>query len=227
MEARAKLVSFPDPKRKPKGWILSPEKFLTDREYDRLLGHVREHGPIVASDLEMRDRPKEPWWDWDDGKRALEHLFRVGAVTATRRESDFARLYHATEDVIPPRLLEAPGLGVRDSKKELLVLAARYHGVGTAADLADYHRLTHTRELVAELVDEGRLLQVEVEGWNKPAYLHPDAKTPRRIPARALLSPFDPVVWHRDRVHRLFDFHYRIEIYVPKPKRRFGRWFKT
>jgi uncharacterized protein YcaQ len=188
----------------------------------RVLDHVRHHGPIVASDLEMRDKPKEPWWDWDDGKRALEHLFRTGDVTATRRESDFARLYHAVEDVIPGHLRETPRLTVDESKKELLVLAARYHGVGTAADLADYDRITHTRHLFAELVEDGRLVQVDVEGWSQPGYLHPDAKVPRRIPARALLSPFDPVVWYRDRAERLFDFHYRIEIYVPKPKRQYG-----
>ena len=109
-------------------------------------------------------------------------LFRVGDVAATRRESDFARLYHAVEDVIPDDLRAAPKLGERESKKELLVMAARYHGLGTAADLADYHRLTHTRPLFAELVEEGRLVAVEVEGWDQAAYLHPDAKIPRRIP---------------------------------------------
>jgi uncharacterized protein YcaQ len=188
----------------------------------KVLDHVRAHGPIVASDLEMRDRPKEPWWDWDDGKRALEHLFRTGDVTATRRENDFARLYHAVDEVIPGHLRDTPKLSVDESKKELLVLAASYHGVGTAADLADYHRITHTRPLIAELVEEGRLVPVDVEGWRQPAFMHPDATIPRRIPARALLSPFDPVVWYRDRAERLFDFHYRIEIYVPKPKRRYG-----
>lgn len=188
----------------------------------QVLERVRDEGPLVASDLEMRDRPKEAWWDWDEGKRALEYLFRSGQVTATRRESDFGRLYHAAEQVIPERLLDAPAPDESTAKKELLVMAARYHGVGTAADLADYHRLTHTRPLFAELVDEGRLLEVDVEGWGKPAFMHPDAKIPRRIPARALLSPFDPVVWYRDRAERLFGFRYRIEIYVPKPKRQYG-----
>lgn len=183
---------------------------------------VRDEGPLVASDLEMRDRPKEAWWDWDEGKRALEYLFRSGQVTATRRESDFGRLYHAAEQVIPERLMTAPAPDESTAKKELLVMAAQYHGVGTAADLADYHRLTHTRPLFAELVDEGRLLEVDVEGWGKPAFMHPDAKIPRRIPTRALLSPFDPVVWYRDRAERLFGFRYRIEIYVPKPKRQYG-----
>ncbi len=189
---------------------------------EQVLDRVRTEGPLVASDLEMRDRPKEAWWDWDEGKRALEYLFRSGHVTATRREQDFARLYHAAEQVIPGHLLDAPGPDEATAKKELLVLAAQYHGVGTAADLADYHRLTHTRSLLAELVDEGRLVSVDVEGWGKPAFMHPGAKIPRRIPNRALLSPFDPVVWYRDRAERLFGFRYRIEIYVPKPKRQYG-----
>ncbi|MEM9038748.1 MAG: crosslink repair DNA glycosylase YcaQ family protein [Actinomycetota bacterium] len=188
----------------------------------RVLDRVRVDGPILASDLEMRDRPKESWWDWDEGKKALEHLFRTGDVTAVRRENDFARVYDLTERVLPAEALDAPQPSEHDAKKELLVLAAKYHGVGTASDLADYHRLKHTRPLFDELVAEGRLVPAEVEGWSRAAYLHPDAARPRRISARALLSPFDPVVWFRDRGERLFGFHYRIEIYVPKPKRRYG-----
>ncbi len=188
----------------------------------RVLERVRHEGPLVASDLEMRRRPKEPWWDWNDGKIAVEYLFRTGEVAATRRPNDFARVYDLAERVIPHEHRTAPAPDADAAKRELLVLAARYHGVGTAKDLADYHRLTHTRALLAELVEEGRLLPVEVEGWTRPAYLHPDARVPRRVTARALLSPFDPVVWHRDRAERIFDFHYRIEIYVPKPKRRSG-----
>jgi uncharacterized protein len=187
-----------------------------------VLERVRSDGPIVASDLAMRDRPKGTWWDWDDGKLALEHLFRTGEVAARRRPNDFARLYDLAERVIPTDVLARPGPSAHDAKKELLVRAAKHHGVGTASDLTDYHRLSHTRTLLRELVEEGRLLPVNVQGWSKPAYLHPDARLPRRVSARALLSPFDPVVWNRDRIERLFGFHYRIEIYVPAPKRRFG-----
>ena len=114
-------------------------------------------GPLVASDLEMRDRPKGTWWDWDDGKLALEHLFRTGEVAARRRPNDFARLYDLAERVIPADVLAQPGPEAHDAKKELLVRAARHHGVGTASDLTDYHRLSHTRTLLAELVEEGRL----------------------------------------------------------------------
>ncbi len=143
-------------------------------------------------------------------------------MAARRRQNDFARLYDLAERVIPVDVLAQSGPPAHEAKKELLVRAARHHGVGTASDLTDYHRLSHTRPLLAELVEEGRLVPVSVEGWSKPAFLHPDAVIPRRVNARALLSPFDPVVWNRDRIERLFGFHYRIEIYVPAAKRRYG-----
>jgi uncharacterized protein YcaQ len=202
----------------------SLRRFAEDRPelIASVLARLETDGPLVASDLDMRDRPKAQWWDWDDGKRALEHLFRTGEVSAYRRTNDFARVYDLSERVIPAEILDLPAPGEADAKKELLVLAARYHGIGTAADLADYHRLAHTRSLLAELVEDRRLLRVGVEGWTQPAFMHPDAYLPRWIRARALLSPFDPVVWFRDRAERLFGFHYRIEIYVPKPDRVYG-----
>ena len=183
---------------------------------------VRERGPIVAGELSRREDKKGPWWDYDDAKVALEVLFDHGRVAAVRRPSDFARLYDISERVIPADVLARPAPPEREARKELLVLAAKSHGVGTIGDLADYHRHKHCKPLVAELVEEGRLIEVDVEGWSQRGYLHPDATIPRRIEARALLSPFDPVVWNRDRAERLFGFHYRIEIYVPKPKRQYG-----
>ena len=131
-------------------------KFAAERAdfVDAVRERVRVDGPIVAGDLEARDRPKESWWDWDDGKLALEYLFRTGEVAATRRRNDFARLYDLAERVIPDEIRNAPAPDEREAKKEMLVLAARSHGVGTAADLADYHRLAHTRALFAELVEE-------------------------------------------------------------------------
>jgi uncharacterized protein len=183
---------------------------------------VRERGPLTAGELREREGKKGAWWDYDDAKVALEILFDLGRVTAVRRPNDFARLYDLPERVFPADVLTRPALPEREARKELLVLAARSHGVGTVADLADYHRHKFCKPLVAELVEEGRLLEVDVEGWSQPGYLHPDAKLPRRVDARALLSPFDPVVWNRERTERLFGFHYRIEIYVPAPKRRFG-----
>ena len=189
---------------------------------ERIHDLVAERGPLTASELSVREGKKGSWWDYDDAKVALEILFDHGRVAAVRRPNDFARIYDLAERVIPADVLARPRPTPEEARKELLVHAARYHGVGTAADLADYHRLKHIRPLLAELVEEGRLLQVEVEGWTRTAYLHPDVTIPRRVNARALLSPFDPVVWHRDRVERMFGFHYRIEIYVPKPKRRYG-----
>ena len=185
---------------------------------------VADEGPLASGDLAQRVGQKGTWWDWDDGKIALEHLFWTGRVTATRRSNDFARMYDLTERVIPAHILARPALAEREARKEMLVMAAGHHGVATFDDLTDYHRLNNpkTRPLLPELVEEGRLIPVQVQGWAKPAYMHPDAKVPRRIDRAALLSPFDPVVWHRDRTERLFGFRYRIEIYVPQPKRQYG-----
>ena len=130
-------------------------------------------------------------------------------------------MYDLTERLIPAEWFGAPAPEEKGAHKELLVRAAASLGVGTARDLADYYRLgiTYSRPLVAELVEEGRLLPARVEGWGQPAVMHPDAKTPRRVEARALLSPFDSLIWERARTERVFDFRYRLEIYTPQPKR--------
>ena len=181
-------------------------------------------GPVAAGDLSERVGKKGQWWDWDDAKVALELLFWKGRVSVTRRAGDFARIYDLTERVIPEEVLARAEVPERDARKQLLELAARHHGIGTFADLTDYHRQANApcKPLVAELVEEGTLRRVDVEGWTNPAYMHRDARMPRRINACRLLSPFDPVVWRRDRAHRLFGFHYRIEIYTPPPKRIYG-----
>jgi uncharacterized protein YcaQ len=191
---------------------------------DEVYRRVADEGPLASGDLAQRVGKKGTWWDWDDGKIALEHLFWTGRITARRRPTDFARMYDLTERVIPPHVLARPAPGEHEARKELLVMAARHHGVGTFDDLVDYHRLNapKTRPALTELVEEGRLVPVQVEGWTKPAYMHPHATLPRRIARAALLSPFDPVIWHRDRTERLFGFRYRIEIYVPQPKRQYG-----
>jgi uncharacterized protein YcaQ len=191
---------------------------------DEVYRRVAAEGPITAGDLEARVGKKGTWWDWDDGKVALEHLFWSGRISAWRRPTDFARMYDLTERVIPAQVLARPTPSEDEARKELLVLAARHHGVGTLDDLTDYHRQKSTpcRVLIDELVEEGRLVSVAVDGWRKPAYRHPDVALPRRTDARALLSPFDPVVWNRDRTERLFGFRYRIEIYTPAPKRQYG-----
>lgn len=184
---------------------------------------IEDDGPVVSGDLSERVGKKGPWWDWDDAKVALERLFWSGRVTVTRR-SDFARIYDLTERVIPVDVLARPVVPEADARKQLLELAARHLGIASFADLTDYHRQGRPacKPWVDELVEEGTLKVVQVEGWPKPGYLHKDARVPRGINACALLSPFDPVVWHRDRAERLFGFHYRIEIYTPQPKRIYG-----
>ena len=191
---------------------------------DEIVDRVRVDGPVTAGELSERRGPKGPWWDWDDAKEALEYLFMCGRLTATRRSNDFARLYDLPERVIPREHLEAPSASRVDAHRELAELAAGSLGVGTLYDIADYYRLAarDVKPRVDELVEDGRLLPVRVEGWRETAYLHVDARTPRRVEARALLSMFDPVVWNRRRDERLFDFHYRIEIYTPAPKRTYG-----
>ena len=211
--------------RSPHRWGVF-RRLMEDRPefVESVYDHVAEHGPIVAGDLRQRVGKKGTWWDYDDGKVALEALFHEGRLAARRRANDFARLYDIAERMIPADALDRPTPPEREARKQLLVLAAKHHGVATLVELADYHRQGNppVRPLVPELVEEGRLIEVDVEGWSKPGYLHPDAVTPRRIEARALLSPFDPVVWNRDRAEQLFGFRYRIEIYVPQPKRQYG-----
>jgi uncharacterized protein YcaQ len=211
--------------RAPHRWASFRELMETRGDYiEQVYRQVLDRGAVVAGDLRQRVGTKGTWWDYDDGKIALEALFHEGRLTAWRRPNDFARVYDVTERVIPAEVLARPALPEHEARKELLALAARYHGIGTLKDLADYHRLKPSAcaVAIAELVDDGRLRPVTVEGWKDQAYLHPDATVPRRVNARALLSPFDPVVWNRERALRLFGFHYRIEIYTPAHKRQYG-----
>lgn len=194
-------------------------RFLSD-----VLQRLRDEGPLVASDISTRQGPKGPWWDWDTGKRALEVLFWRGDVTAYRRASDFARIYDVVERVLPKEVLNTPSPTEHESRKQLLLIAARASGVATARDLADYHRQKPKEclHIVNELVDSGDLEKVQVKGWRDDAFMVPGATIPRTVQTRALLSPFDSLIWYRPRAERLFDFHYRLEIYTPAPKRKFG-----
>jgi uncharacterized protein len=192
---------------------------------ERVLGEVRERGPVAASDVLEEERPKRtgPWWDWSDVKRAFEFLFWSGRISSARRRG-FERLYDLPERVLPAEVVAAPTPPADEAQRELLRVAARSLGVATESDLRDYFRLgaVEARERVAELVEAGELWPVEVEGWRGPAYLDPAARLPRRVAARALVGPFDSLVWERARAQRLFGFRYRIEIYVPAPKRVHG-----
>jgi uncharacterized protein len=188
-----------------------------------VLAQVRERGPLVVGDLDDPGQRSPGMWGWNRGKVALEYLFWTGQVSA-RRRTNFERVYDLTERLLPAEILARPTPSKADAMRESLMLAARSLGVATAADLCDYYRLNRplARPLVAELVEDGRLVPVEVEGWRHPTYLHPDAQLRRWVRGRALLSPFDSLVWDRDRTERLFGFRYRIEIYVPKAQRTHG-----
>lgn len=181
-------------------------------------------GPASARDLAEPRTARGTWWDWGDAKVALECLFWHGEITTARRGSDFARVYDLTERVLPAEVLARPTPQLDDARAELLLLAARHHGVATLDDLADYHRQRQTdvRAIVEGLVADGRLERVQVEGWARPAYRLPGASAPRQVDATALLSPFDPLVWYRPRAERLFGFTYRISIYTPAAQREHG-----
>lgn len=208
-----------------------------DRRYVKaILAEVSERGPLSAGELKDPGKRKGPWWGWAEGKRALEWLFASGHLAIAGRRG-FERLYDLTERVLPPAILEAPTPPPDVARKKLLTLSARALGVGTAKDLATYFFLDFYGErpkaegkqapstvgaLLAELVEEGELKQGTVEGWKKPALMEAAAKPPRTVDARALLTPFDSLIWERERNERIFDFSYRIEIYVPAPKRQYG-----
>ena len=190
----------------------------------RILKHVEINGSTSARDLSTRTTKKSSWWDWDEAKTALEYLFLTGELMSCGRGSDFARVYDTPERVLPEKILQMPTLSETDARKDLLVRAMRAQGVATLRDLADYYRQKPAvvKPLVSELVEQGVLREVAVDGWQDKAYVHRSAKLPRKLYATALLSPFDSLVWCRPRNERLFNFHYRIEIYTPKEKRKFG-----
>jgi uncharacterized protein YcaQ len=192
-----------------------------------VLEMVRERGPIRASDLAAKGRRREPgeMWNWSEEKTALEYLFFAGRVCAARRVN-FERLYDLPERVLPRQVLEAPTPSQEEAQRQLILIAARRLGVATEADLGDYFRLprAESKARVTELAEDGGLIPARVEGWPQPAYVSTErpAGLRRAAAARALLTPFDSLVWARKRTERLFGFRYRIEIYVPAPKRVYG-----
>ena len=194
----------------------------------RMLKHIETNGPTTARELstrtEKRGADKKTWWDWDEAKVGLEYLFLTGQLMSRGRGTDFARIYDTPEHVLPRQVLDAPTPTEHDARKQLLIRSAIAQGVATVGDLADYYRQkpAAVKPLIAELIEEGELRTVAVDGWAEKAFVHRSAKLPKQLHATALLSPFDSLVWCRPRIERLFDFHYRIEIYTPKEKRKFG-----
>ncbi len=190
---------------------------------DEIVEELRARGPLPARAFDDGTHRKGPWWDWSDTKRALEFLFWSGRVTSARRRR-FERFYDLPEKVLPREVLDTPTPSVEAAQRGLLAIAAKALGVATESDLRDYFRIgaKEAPGRVAELVEAGLLLPVGVEGWRPPAYLWHEARVPRAIDACALVGPFDPLVWERPRALRIFDFRYRIEIYVPAGKRVHG-----
>jgi uncharacterized protein len=197
---------------------------------DWVRSELAARGPLRPAQIEhdAKETRRGPWWDWDVVKNALEHMFLFGDVAIAGRRG-FERRYALAEQVIPASVLGKP-VPRADAMRELVARAARAYGVATASDIADYFRIKDRPGImtaIRELEDAGLLQQVVVRGWERagrpmPVWVHADAVLPRRVEAAAILTPFDPVVWFRDRAERLFDFEYRIEIYTPEPQRRYG-----
>ena len=206
------------------GWTYL-RRFARERraEAEALLRRIEAEGPMAASDFE-HGRSRSGWWEWGATKHALEYLFWSGRLTTATRRGSFERVYDVTERVIPPAILALPTPDEAEAHRRLIALSARALGVATAGDLRDYFRLgpKEAQSAIAALAEEGALIPVAVRGWRQPAWLDPEARRPRRIRGAALLAPFDPLIWHRDRAERLFNFRYRIEIYTPAHKRVHG-----
>lgn len=201
-------------------------RFLRERRdfVDKVLEEIRERGPMSASELEMGHKGQGGWWGWSESKRALECLFWAGELTTATRRGTFERVYGLPEKVLPKAVREAPTPARDEAQRGLLKIAARAMGVATARDLRDYFRMgvEETRLRLAELVEAGDLVPVTVKGWRERAYLDPAARRPRKIAAQALLSPFDNLIWFRDRTERMFGVKVRLEIYTPAEKRTHG-----
>ncbi len=190
---------------------------------DDVLEQVRVRGQLTASELEDAGTRSGPWWGYTSGKVAMEWHFAVGNLSIADRKN-FARYYDLTERVVAAQHLNGVVPTVEDSHREMMRLAVRAHGIGTAEDFADYYHIKNgqARDRLAELVESGDIQVVRVEGWDEIAYAPTTIESSDPVDAHALLTPFDPLVWSRDRIERLFDFYYRIEIYVPANKRQFG-----
>ncbi|WGM31231.1 winged helix-turn-helix domain-containing protein [Brevundimonas sp. NIBR11] len=194
------------------------------RDYiDTVLAEIERRGPVTGADFASGPRGKPGWWEWSDGKRALEWLFWAGFIT-TKTRRNFERVYDLTERVIPAAVQNRPTPTEADAQRALIRIAAEAMGIATSADLRDYFRLPVEgfKDRVAELVEEGALMPATVTGWRGPTYVAADARRPRKVQGAALLSPFDNLIWFRDRTARLFDVRIRLEIYTPAHKRAHG-----
>ncbi len=208
----------------PIGWrraeaLIEAHPQLLDEVYEQ----VEQNGPLTISDLDVPQERTSPWWGYGPGKVALEVLFAQGRITALRT-GNFMRMYDLPERLIPDEFRPSVPMSETDAYRQLLLDAVRHLGIGTIHDVTDYFRLKipTARPIMARLVESGEVEEASVPGWDGPVYVDPSASRPRSVEATTLLTPFDPVVWYRERGERLFDFHYRIEIYVPENDRVFG-----
>jgi len=201
-------------------------RFLRERRdfVDKVLAEIESRGPLAASELEMGHKGEGGWWGWSEAKRAVECLFWTGELTTATRRGTFERVYGLPERVLPKAIVEAPTPTRADAQRELIRMSARALGVATGKDLRDYFRLPVEgfKARLAELVEAGDLLPLSVKGWRETAYLDPAARRPRRVDAQALLSPFDNLIWFRERTERMFGVRVRLEIYTPAHKRTHG-----
>lgn len=201
-------------------------RFMRERRdfLDRVLEEIDARGPLSASELEMGHKGQGGWWGWSEAKRAVECLFWAGELTTATRRGTFERVYGRPEAVLPSHVWSQPTPDRADAHRALYRIAARAMGVATAKDLRDYFRMPvdGAKDRIAELVEAGDLLPVRVEGWRETAYLDPAARRPRKVEAESLLSPFDNLIWFRERAERMFGVRYRIEIYTPAHKRTHG-----
>ena len=189
----------------------------------QVLQTVREQGALGAGSLGKRAQKAGPWWDWSAEKHALEWLFAAGEVTVASRRG-FERLYDLPDRVLPGAILNQPEPDEPAAQRQLLLHAARALGLATEQDLRDYFRMdtADTRLRLAELSESGELQAVQVEGWRHSAWCPGELKVPRGLKPTALLSPFDSLIWARERTERLFGFRYRLELYTPAAKRVYG-----
>jgi uncharacterized protein YcaQ len=199
--------------------------YATERraEAEALLARIASEGPMAASNLAAA-APRSGMWQWSDTKHALEWLFWAGRIASTHRRNSFERVYDLPEHVLPKSVLTLPTPSGSDARRQLMAHAARALGIATEGDLRDYYRIPadDARTSMSQLVEEGTIAPVRVPGWRQQAYLHRDARAGKKVDGSALLSPFDPLIWYRERTERLFGFRYRLEIYTPAAKREHG-----